>query len=116
MVSKNFYDYFCHMNTKALLVILDGWGKGKKYAGNAIEMANKPNFDSLLSSYTNAELKTSGEDVGLPDGQMGNSEVGHMNIGAGRVVYQQLVLINKAFENGLIFDNKTLTDAIQYAQ
>jgi 2,3-bisphosphoglycerate-independent phosphoglycerate mutase len=104
------------MNTKALLVILDGWGKGKKYAGNAIEMANKPNFDSLLSSYTNAELKTSGEDVGLPDGQMGNSEVGHMNIGAGRVVYQQLVLINKAFENGLIFDNKTLTDAITYAQ
>jgi 2,3-bisphosphoglycerate-independent phosphoglycerate mutase len=104
------------MNTKALLVILDGWGKGKKYSGNAIEMAHKPNFDSLITTYPNAELKTSGEDVGLPHGQMGNSEVGHMNIGAGRVVYQQLVLINKAFESGSIFENPVLNESIQYAK
>jgi 2,3-bisphosphoglycerate-independent phosphoglycerate mutase len=115
-VSKNFYPYFCGMDTKAILVILDGWGKGKKYNGNAIEMAHKPNFDHLMATYSNAELKTSGEDVGLPDGQMGNSEVGHMNIGAGRVVYQQLVLINKAFESGDIFNNKLLLENIKYAQ
>jgi 2,3-bisphosphoglycerate-independent phosphoglycerate mutase len=104
------------MNTKAILVILDGWGNGKNYAGNAIAMANKPNFDALINKYPHAELRTSGEDVGLPHGQMGNSEVGHMNIGAGRVVYQQLVLINKAFTDGSIEQNKTLLDAIAYAK
>jgi 2,3-bisphosphoglycerate-independent phosphoglycerate mutase len=104
------------MNTKAILLILDGWGNGKQYKGNAISMAHKPNFDNYLSKYPNADLKTSGEDVGLPHGQMGNSEVGHMNIGAGRVVFQQLVLINKAFRDGSIYTNETLLDAIEYAK
>jgi 2,3-bisphosphoglycerate-independent phosphoglycerate mutase len=113
---KNFYDYFCAMNTKSILLILDGWGNGKSYEGNAIAQAHKPNFDVLIAKYPNAELKTSGEDVGLPHGQMGNSEVGHMNIGAGRVVYQQLVLINKSFSEGSIHQNETILNAIQYAK
>ncbi len=105
------------MNTnKVILLILDGWGKGKAYIGNAISLAHKPNFDALTKDYPQAELKTSGEDVGLPDGQMGNSEVGHMNIGAGRVVYQQLVLINKAFKEGSVADNSVIKDAIEYAK
>ena len=104
------------MSTKAILLILDGWGNGKKYDGNAIAMAHKPVFDSLSKQYPISELKTSGEDVGLPDGQMGNSEVGHMNIGAGRVVYQQLVLINKAFREKTINTNPTLLNAIAYAK
>lgn len=104
------------MSSKAILLILDGWGNGKQYSGNAIAMANKPVFDSLVKTYPTSELKTSGEDVGLPDGQMGNSEVGHMNIGAGRVVYQQLVLINKAFREKTINTNPTLLNAIAYAK
>lgn len=104
------------MSNKAILLILDGWGNGKQYNGNAIAMANKPVFDSLIKQYPTSELKTSGEDVGLPDGQMGNSEVGHMNIGAGRVVYQQLVLINKAFREKTINTNATLLNAIAYAK
>jgi 2,3-bisphosphoglycerate-independent phosphoglycerate mutase len=104
------------MNTKkVVLLILDGWGKGKPYAGNAIALAHKPNFDALTAKYPQSELKTSGEDVGLPDGQMGNSEVGHMNIGAGRVVYQQLVLLNKAFKEGSVTNNPVIVDAIEYA-
>lgn len=82
------------MEKRVILLILDGWGKGKPYNGNAIHLAHKPNFDQLIATYPNSLLQTCGEWVGLPDGQMGNSEVGHMNIGAGRVVYQQLVLIN----------------------
>ena len=78
------------MNKRVILLILDGWGDGKTYVGNAIHLSRKPVFDSLMIKYPHCELKTSGEDVGLPDGQMGNSEVGHMNIGAGRVVYQQI--------------------------
>jgi 2,3-bisphosphoglycerate-independent phosphoglycerate mutase len=104
------------MSNKAILLILDGWGNGKQYNGNAIAMANKPVFESLIQKYPTSELKTSGEDVGLPDGQMGNSEVGHMNIGAGRVVYQQLVLINKAFREKTINTNPTLLNAIVYAK
>jgi 2,3-bisphosphoglycerate-independent phosphoglycerate mutase len=104
------------MNTKVILLILDGWGNGKNYNGNAIAMAHKPVFDNLIANYPVTELKTSGEDVGLPDGQMGNSEVGHMNIGAGRVVYQQLVLINKAFREKTVNENKTIIDAIAYAK
>ena len=102
------------MKDRVILLILDGWGNGKPYNGNAIHLANKPNFDSLISQYPNAELKTSGQWVGLPDGQMGNSEVGHMNIGAGRVVYQQLVLINNSFENKKVFENQTLQNAISH--
>ncbi|MES2689532.1 MAG: 2,3-bisphosphoglycerate-independent phosphoglycerate mutase [Bacteroidota bacterium] len=104
------------MNKKVALIILDGWGNGKPYEGNAIYLANTPNFDQLIKQYPVTSLKTSGEDVGLPNGQMGNSEVGHMNIGAGRVVYQQLVLINKAFEEAGIFNNKVLIDAINDAK
>lgn len=101
---------------KTILLILDGWGNGKPYAGNAINLAKKPNFDALVAKYPYAELNTSGEDVGLPAGQMGNSEVGHMNIGAGRVVYQQLVLINKSFRDQLVNQNKVLLEAIHYAK
>jgi 2,3-bisphosphoglycerate-independent phosphoglycerate mutase len=97
-------------------MILDGWGKGKPYAGNAIHLARKVNMDQLNAQYPVAELKTSGEDVGLPDGQMGNSEVGHMNIGAGRVVFQQLVLINKAFRENSVDQSPVLLDAIAYAK
>jgi len=104
------------MSKKAILLILDGWGNGKPYNGNAINLANKPHFDRLVAEYPNCELKTSGEDVGLPNGQMGNSEVGHMNIGAGRVVYQQLVLINKAFRDHDVANNEVLNHAFDIAK
>ncbi len=104
------------MNARIILLILDGWGNGKKYPGNAIDLANTPNFDKLINKYPNSTLHTSGEWVGLPNGQMGNSEVGHMNIGAGRVVYQQLVIINKAFTERSINNNKVLLDAIALAK
>jgi 2,3-bisphosphoglycerate-independent phosphoglycerate mutase len=104
------------MKNRVILLILDGWGNGKPYQGNAIHLANKPNFNQLLQQYPNAELKTCGQWVGLPDGQMGNSGVGHMNIGAGRVVYQQLVLINKAFDAKTILENNLLKTAIEKAK
>jgi 2,3-bisphosphoglycerate-independent phosphoglycerate mutase len=104
------------MTKKAALVILDGWGNGKPYDGNAIYQANTPNFDAIVKKYPGTSIKTSGLDVGLPDGQMGNSEVGHMNLGAGRVVYQQLVLINKSFTDGDVNQNQTLLNAIDYAK
>src|SRR3546814_4194203 len=75
---------------KAVLIILDGWGYGRGDNSNAIYNANTPFFDELISKYPNSRLQASGEAVGLPEGQMGNSEVGHLNIGAGRVVYQEL--------------------------
>jgi 2,3-bisphosphoglycerate-independent phosphoglycerate mutase len=106
----------CDDMTKTILTILDGWGNGMPYPGNAIQLANTPNFDRLFQLYAHCELATSGLDVGLPEGQMGNSEVGHMNIGAGRVVYQQLVLINGAFEDKSIYNNPVLNDAIAYAK
>ncbi len=104
------------MKTKVALVIMDGWGNGKPYDGNAVYQAQTPNFDKIIKSFPGTSIKTSGLDVGLPAGQMGNSEVGHMNLGAGRVVYQQLVLINKAFEENTINQNQTLLDAINYAK
>lgn len=104
------------MTQKTILVILDGWGNGKPYSGNAINLASKPNFDKLIATYPNCELITSGEFVGLPHGQMGNSEVGHMNIGAGRVVFQQLVLINKAFREKTVHNNKVINEALHYAK
>ncbi|MDZ4667345.1 MAG: 2,3-bisphosphoglycerate-independent phosphoglycerate mutase [bacterium] len=104
------------MEKRVILLILDGWGKGKPYEGNAIYLAHKPNFDQLMLAYPNSDLHTCGEWVGLPNGQMGNSEVGHMNIGAGRVVYQQLVLINKAFREGGVNKNKALLEAVAYAK
>ena len=75
------------MSKKAMLIIMDGWGYAKDYEGNAVLKANTPVFDSNLEKYPNTSIKASGLDVGLPEGQMGNSEVGHMNIGAGRIIY-----------------------------
>ncbi|HLP32178.1 MAG TPA: 2,3-bisphosphoglycerate-independent phosphoglycerate mutase [Bacteroidia bacterium] len=104
------------MTRKALLVILDGWGKGREDNSNAIYKAQPAFFNQLLQNYPNAQLRTDGENVGLPDGQMGNSEVGHLNIGAGRVVYQNLVLINKAFRERTIHSNPAILNAINYAK
>lgn len=101
------------MTNKFGLIILDGWGLGDHSASDAIFNANTPYMDSLLSSYPNASLLTSGENVGLPDGQMGNSEVGHLNIGAGRIVYQELTRINKSIREGDFFKNPVLCDALE---
>lgn len=101
---------------KVVLIIMDGWGEGPKTNANAIEKANVPFVKSLYSKYPNAQLITSGEAVGLPEGQMGNSEVGHINIGAGRVVYQELVRINKAIREKTIDDNPVLVEALNYAK
>ncbi|MCF8230961.1 MAG: 2,3-bisphosphoglycerate-independent phosphoglycerate mutase [Bacteroidales bacterium] len=103
-------------NKKALLIILDGWGNGNKDNTDAVHEAHTPYMDSLLKNYPNSELRTDGSNVGLPDGQMGNSEVGHLNIGAGRIVYQDLVRINKAIEDNSIAENETLKEAFTYAK
>ena len=84
------------MNKKTLLMILDGWGKSPDPSISAIDQAKTPYIDQLYKDYPNANLRTDGMHVGLPEGQMGNSEVGHMNLGAGRIVYQNLARINKA--------------------
>lgn len=99
-----------------MLLILDGWGYGKQDNSDAAYAANTPFFDSLLKNYPNSKLEASGEAVGLPAGQMGNSEVGHMNLGAGRVVYQELGRINKAISDGSIKTNQTLVNAFDYAK
>lgn len=104
------------MGKKALLMILDGWGMGTHEKSNAIYSTPTPYWDSLLDTYPHSLLKACGEDVGLPDGQMGNSEVGHLNIGGGRVVYQDLVKINKAIENGSILENPAIIEAYSYAK
>jgi 2,3-bisphosphoglycerate-independent phosphoglycerate mutase len=104
------------MEKKVLLAILDGWGIGKTPSADAILQANTPFIDSLIKKYPNSTLVTYGEDVGLPEGQMGNSEVGHTNIGAGRVVYQELVRINKAVREKTLHSNKTLLEALHYAK
>ncbi|MCM1071556.1 MAG: 2,3-bisphosphoglycerate-independent phosphoglycerate mutase [[Clostridium] fimetarium] len=101
---------------KALLMILDGWGLGNHSKSDAIYSTPTPYWDSLLANYPHSELQASGENVGLPDGQMGNSEVGHLNIGAGRVLYQDLVKINKAIANGTILDNPEIKSAFSYAK
>jgi 2,3-bisphosphoglycerate-independent phosphoglycerate mutase len=101
---------------KCALVILDGWGIGDKSPSDAIYHAKTPFMDSLMQDYPSTTLTTFGEAVGLPAGQMGNSEVGHLNIGAGRIVYQQLLLINKAFEKGEVKDNIVLKNAVNHAQ
>lgn len=104
------------MAKKALLMILDGWGNGKHDKGDVIYNTPTPFLDYLNAVSAHAELQASGENVGLPDGQMGNSEVGHLNIGAGRVVFQDLVKINKACETGEILKNQGIIDAYTYAQ
>lgn len=101
---------------KAVLIILDGWGYGRKDNSNAIYKANTPFFDKLIQTYPNSRLEASGEAVGLPQGQMGNSEVGHLNIGAGRVVYQELVRINKAIAEKELDKNAVLLDTIRYVK
>ena len=101
------------MNEKVkMLMILDGFGINPNKEGNAIALANTPNIDKLMKKYPVAEVHTSGVDVGLPDGQMGNSEVGHTNIGAGRIVYQELTRITKSIEDGDFFTNQEFIDAI----
>ena len=104
------------MKNKIGLIILDGWGIGAKDASDAIHKAKTPYFDSLIAKHGNATLKTYGESVGLPEGQMGNSEVGHLNIGAGRIVYQELTRINKSIENKSFYDNESLNQAFQIAK
>ena len=98
------------------LIIMDGYGLRDATEGNAIAQAKKPNLDAYMAKYPTTELLASGLAVGLPDGQMGNSEVGHTNIGAGRVVYQMLVKITKAIEDGTIKENKALADAMLHAK
>lgn len=104
------------MAQKALLMILDGWGIGNHGHGDVIFNTPTPYWDYLLKTYPHSQLQASGENVGLPDGQMGNSEVGHLNIGAGRVVYQDLVKINKAIREGSIMDNEEIKNAFGYAK
>jgi 2,3-bisphosphoglycerate-independent phosphoglycerate mutase len=100
---------------KVMLMILDGWGFGKHDQSNAVEASNTPFIDSLLQNYPNSRLQASGESVGLPEGQMGNSEVGHMNLGAGRVVYQELGRINKSIKDNELKDTEALVNAFNYA-
>ncbi len=104
------------MNKKAILLIMDGWGMGIIPSANAIEAAKTPFVDSLYKDYANSTLITCGEDVGLPEGQMGNSEVGHLNLGAGRIVYQELQRINVAIKDESFAKNETLLDAIHKAK
>ncbi|MBT6057540.1 MAG: 2,3-bisphosphoglycerate-independent phosphoglycerate mutase, partial [Gammaproteobacteria bacterium] len=99
----------------ALLLILDGWGYRQETASNAIHSANSPVWDKLWEERPHTLIETSGKAVGLPEGQMGNSEVGHMNLGAGRVVYQSLTRIDKDIKDGGFFSNKTLCDAVDKA-
>jgi 2,3-bisphosphoglycerate-independent phosphoglycerate mutase len=101
---------------KVALIILDGWGYGREDRSNAIFMARTPFFDSLLKTYPHSKLEASGTAVGLPAGQMGNSEVGHMNLGAGRVVYQELGRIHKAVDDNELPDNPVLKEAFEYAK
>ncbi len=104
------------MEKKVGLIILDGWGHGENVDSNAIYKAKTPFIDSLYETVPNAELRTDGEFVGLPEGQMGNSEVGHMNIGAGRVVYQDLVKVNRSISSGEFFDLEVLKNTFKYAK
>ncbi|MDO4949067.1 MAG: 2,3-bisphosphoglycerate-independent phosphoglycerate mutase [Bacteroidales bacterium] len=104
------------MGKKALLMILDGWGIGDHAKDDVIFSTPTPYWDSLLNKYPHSQLQASGENVGLPDGQMGNSEVGHLNIGAGRIVYQDLVKINRACADGSILSNKEIVAAYTYAK
>lgn len=103
-------------NKKLALIILDGWGYGRNDKSNALLAAKTPFFNSLISTYPNSKLEASGTAVGLPAGQMGNSEVGHMNLGAGRVVYQELGRINKAVDDNELVANPVLKSAFEYAK
>ena len=104
------------MNKKVILMILDGWGKSPDPKVSAIDNANIPFINSLYTKYPSAQLRTDGLNVGLPEGQMGNSEVGHMNLGAGRIVYQDLAKINLAVAHNTMSQEQPLIDAFQYAK
>ncbi len=109
-------NYIWAMDKKVILMILDGWGIGNNPEASAIKKAKTPFMDSCCPKYAHGKLEASGLAVGLPEGQMGNSEVGHTNIGAGRVVYQDLVKLNHAASDGTLSKNKTLTQAFDYAK
>jgi len=104
------------MNKKVILMILDGWGVTQDPKVSAVAQAKTPNFDSLIQKYPHAQLLTHGMNVGLPEGQMGNSEVGHMNLGAGRIVYQDLAKINLAVQNNSLIQEPVLQQAFDYAK
>lgn len=104
------------MKKPIALIIMDGFGESKNTNGNAIVSSNTPNLDKLIKEYPNTLIQASGLDVGLPDGQMGNSEVGHTNIGAGRIVYQDLTRVSKAIEDGDFFTNEVLLEAMNNAK
>src|SRR5271155_2732884 len=99
-----------------ILIILDGWGYRAETKANAIALARKPTYDRLLREYPNTLIQTSGPAVGLPDGQMGNSEVGHLNMGAGRVVHMDVTRIDLMIQNGEFFSNPVLTAAMHHAR
>jgi 2,3-bisphosphoglycerate-independent phosphoglycerate mutase len=100
-------------NHLVALVILDGWGCAPAGPGNAVELADTPNFDRLWRRFPHTTLDASGESVGLPPGQMGNSEVGHLTIGSGRVLFQDLMRVNKSIEDGSFFENPALVSAFE---
>src|SRR5690554_8044627 len=104
------------MKKKALLMILDGWGIGNGSKADVIANTPTPNWDAVISRYPNSYLLASGEHVGLPDGQMGNSEVGHLNIGAGRVLYQDMVKITRAINDRSLWQNPKILEAYNYAK
>lgn len=110
------YKFITTMSKKALLMILDGWGIGDRKKDDVIFNTPTPYWDYLMETYPHSQLQASGENVGLPDGQMGNSEVGHLNIGAGRVVYQDLVKINRACADNSILNNPGVVSAFSYAR
>src|SRR5512141_843191 len=99
-----------------VLIILDGWGYAPPSKANAISLARKPTYDKLLAEFPNTLIHTSGRFVGLPTGQMGNSEVGHLNIGAGRIVYMDITKLDLMIENGEFFKNPALLDAMNSAK
>ena len=104
------------MKKPVILVIMDGYGIRKETYGNAIAKAKKPNLDKYFANYPYTQIQASGLQVGLPEGQMGNSEVGHLNIGAGRIVYQSLTLIDQAIKDGSFYQNPKYLAAMQWAK
>ncbi|MBX6395263.1 MAG: 2,3-bisphosphoglycerate-independent phosphoglycerate mutase, partial [Alicyclobacillaceae bacterium] len=98
------------------LIILDGFGLREEREGNAVALARKPNFDRYWNQYPHTQLRASGEAVGLPEGQMGNSEVGHLNLGAGRIVYQDLTRVSKSIREGDFFRNPTFLGAMEHVK
>src|SRR4030081_4043287 len=99
-----------------VLTVLDGWGYRAETQGNAIALARKPTYDALLKKFPNTLIHTSGPFVGLPEGQMGNSEVGHLNIGAGRIVHMDITRIDQMIQNGDFFSHPVLLDAMKHAR